>query len=449
MSSAVSATSDKRAASPGYKWAVVGMLWFICFFNYADRQAIFSIFPILESEFGFNKAQLGWIGAAFQWVYALTSPLAGQVGDHWSRKAVILGGLYVWSIITGFTAACSRVWHFVLVRAVEGLGETFYFPASMSMISDYHSKRTRSRAMGIHQTSVYAGTIGGGAIAGWMAERYGWESPFILLAVLGIVLGLVLAAFIREPLRDEAERNERVLAAPDATADPIEGPSTEPIAPPGGPMPLTEFLGEVVRTPTLLVLLLAFIGANSVGVQLLVWLPTFLHDKHGLNLAQAGLAATLFVQVGSMVGSIVGGWLADQWSRRRHGGRVFVQSMGTLLGAPMLVLLGQADSFVLLMVAMFSFGFFKGWYDANIWPAMYDVVAPSRRGTTLGIGNCLGWFGSAVLTVVIGQLAVRGVSMSSSLAALGGIYSAIACLLFFAAFFFVAQDRHRSERIGR
>jgi len=35
----------------------------------------------------------------------------------------------------------------VLFRALEGLGEAFYFPASMSLISDYHGRDTRSRAM--------------------------------------------------------------------------------------------------------------------------------------------------------------------------------------------------------------------------------------------------------------------------------------------------------------
>src|SRR5664279_774152 len=129
--------------SPGrYKWFVVGILWFICFFNYADRQAIIAAGPLLQAEFGFSNYEQGWIVAAFMVVYAVTAPLAGQVGDHFSRKVVILAGLYVWSAVTGFTALCQSFWAFVGVRAAEGLGETFYFPASMSLVSDYHGKST-------------------------------------------------------------------------------------------------------------------------------------------------------------------------------------------------------------------------------------------------------------------------------------------------------------------
>ena len=45
----------------------------------------------------------------------------------------------------------------------------------MSLVSDYHGKSTRSRAMAFHQTGVYAGIIGGGAMGGWMGENYGWR----------------------------------------------------------------------------------------------------------------------------------------------------------------------------------------------------------------------------------------------------------------------------------
>ena len=71
------------------------MLWFICFFNYADREVISVTFPLLQDEFGFSKYELGWIKSSFMIVYAVSAPFAGQVGDRMSRKLVILTGLYV------------------------------------------------------------------------------------------------------------------------------------------------------------------------------------------------------------------------------------------------------------------------------------------------------------------------------------------------------------------
>src|SRR5260370_19204528 len=138
------------------------MLWWIAFFNYADRQAIFSVFPLLKKEFALDQIWLGLLGSSFAWRYGLSGPFAGAIVGRVRRKSAILGGLHAWSI-TWMAPALSRNFSaLIFFRGAEGLGETFYFPASMSLLSDYHRPETRSRALGFHQTSVYIGTIAGG-----------------------------------------------------------------------------------------------------------------------------------------------------------------------------------------------------------------------------------------------------------------------------------------------
>ena len=75
----------------------------------------------------------------------------------------------------------------------------------MSLISDYHGRDTRSRAMGLHQTSVYVGTIGGGFFAGLIGQYYGWRLSFVVFGGLGILLGLVLRRYLVEPVRGAAD----------------------------------------------------------------------------------------------------------------------------------------------------------------------------------------------------------------------------------------------------
>src|SRR5581483_6561033 len=95
-----SGTSAAPAVPDSYKWWVVFMLWFVCFFNYADRQAISAVFPELEREFGFNKEQLGLIGSAFMWVYAGGALFAGLLVDRFPRKHLIFFGCLFWSLVT-------------------------------------------------------------------------------------------------------------------------------------------------------------------------------------------------------------------------------------------------------------------------------------------------------------------------------------------------------------
>src|SRR5690606_21398917 len=181
---------------------------------------------------------------------------------------LVLGGLLFWSIVTVATALSTQYWHLVLFRALEGLGEAFYFPAAMSMLADYHGPRTRSRAMSIHQSSVYAGTIAGGTVAGVMGQFYGWRSGFYLFGTLGVVLAVVLLFFLREPARGAAE--EGGATAGDGAVHVAAGP--------GG---LRETVGSILSSPMVPVLAFVFVGANFVAMIFLSWMPSFLYDRFG------------------------------------------------------------------------------------------------------------------------------------------------------------------------
>jgi len=413
---------------PNYKWYVVGMLWWISFINYADRQAIFTVFSLLRYEMCLSKVQLGLLGSSFAWVYGLGAPIAGMVVDRIRRKTAILGGLHVWSGICVATAFSRTFRHLLFFRAAEGLGETFYYPASVSMVSDYHGPRTRSRALGLHQTSVYLGTIAGGFFAGLIGEHFGWRWSFILFGELGILLGLILDRFLHEPRRGAADGIQQDVSSP-ASAQPRLGFwAAWPI---------------IWRTPTVLLLMLAFMCANFVAMVLLSWMPSYLEEKFHLSLSMAGLTATLFAQVASMIGSPLGGWLADVWRRRSLGGRMLVQALAMFAGAPFVVLCGQTQSVGWLILALSAWGLCKGLYDANIFASAFDVIPAEIRGTTAGFMNMLGWLGGgASAPLVIGLLAESyGLGLAISSAAL--IYVAAGILLLIAALVSARLDTKR------
>jgi MFS family permease len=417
--------------NPGsYRWWVVGMLWLVCLFNYADRQAIFSVFvifkkPVEAGGLELTNVQCGVIGSAFMWVYAITLPFAGLVVDRLSRKTLILAGLAFWSLVTLATALAQNYWQLVLCRGLEGFGEAFYFPASMSLISDYHGKATRSRAMSIHQSSVYAGTVVGGAVAGYCGQFYGWRSGFVLFGGAGLLLAAVLVVTLKEPPRGAADE-----------ADPHARPLT--------PGDLSRGVGEVLGTPMVRVLLGVFIGTVFVGSIFLAWMPTYLAEQFGMSLSMAGLNATLWLQAASVVGVLVGGLLADRWAGKYRGGRMWVQTIGLFAGAPLVFAAGWTESVTFLVLALIGFGFCKGLYDSNTWAALYDVVRPERRGTALGLVNGLGWLvGGAPAPILIAYAADR-FGFGSSISATGLVYLLTGVLLVFGIVVFLPH--HRSTR---
>jgi MFS family permease len=383
--------------SKHYKWYAVAMLWWIAFFNYADRQAIFSLFPLLEKEFGLDSVQLGLLGSSFAWVYGLSAPFAGAIVDRMRRKTAILGGLQAWSIICMATSLSRGFPALLFFRAAEGLGETFYFPASMSLLSDYHAAATRSRALGFHQTSVYIGTIAGGFFSGLIGQHYGWRYSFVVFGGLGVLLGIVLNKFLIEPKRERAATQF---------------------------VPVWRHLNA-----TALLLMGAFLCANFVALVLLSWMPRFLYDKFHLSLAAAGFTATIFVQLASMAGSPAGGWCADALRRKMPGGRMLVQAIGLLGGAPFVVLCGWTQSVTLLIVALIAWGFFKGIYDANIFASVFDVVPPEARGSAAGLMNMVGWLGGGVAPLAIGIVA-QHYSLGGAISLAASVYVLGALLLF-------------------
>jgi len=391
------------AASPRYKWYVVAMLWWIAFFNYADRQAIFSVLPLLEKRFHLGPVELGLLGSSFAWVYGLCSPLAGAVVDLVRRKTAILGGLQAWSLICMATASSMNFGTLLFFRAAEGLGETFYFPASVSLVSDYHGSETRSRALGFHQTSVYIGTIGGGFFAGLIGQYYGWRWSFIVFGGLGCVLGLVLRRWLIEPPRTKAPVY-RYQAA----------------------------VRLIFTQRASLLLMAAFLCANFVALVLLSWMPKFLNQEFKLDLAASGLAATVFLQLASMFSSPLGGWWADVLRRTSPGGRMRVQAIGLICGAPCVALCGWTRSIPVLVVALTAWGFFKGLYDANIFASMFDVVPPESRGTAAGMMNMVGWLGGGAAPIAVGFVA-KAYSLGLAISMAAGVYVLGAALLVLAS----------------
>ncbi len=422
-----------------YKWIVVGMLWFICFFNYADRQAIYAIFPKLKDEFGFDPVQLGLIGSAFMWVYAAGAPLAGFIGDRVQRRHLILGGCLFWSMVTVMTGWCGKLWHFVTVRALEGFGETFYMPASVSLLSDYHDKRTRSLAFSLQQSSVYIGTIGGSWAGAWLAETHGWRVGFYAFGGFGMILSLVLYRFLREPKRGAADAAALVESNPARAHD-------GSIVPQPPSLGVAATLREIFSKPTAVLLMVVFVGANFVATIFLTWTPTFLVDKFGFKLAAAGLSGSVFIHLASACSVPVAGWLSDRLARRFAGGRMMVQAIGLLVGATFVGLVGLTKSVTTLLWAMTFFGLCKGFYDSNIFASLFDVIEPRARATAAGIMNSVGWGGGALGPLAVGIATKYGRhanavdNMSEAIAFGAIIYAVGAALLILGLVVFVRRD---------
>lgn len=390
------------------------MLWCVCFLNYADRQAISSVLPLLGRDFGLQALQLGLVASAFAWVYAGAAPVAGVLADHWPRKWLIVGACLGWSFFTLATAWCDNLWPLTGVRALTGLGEAFYFPAAMALLSDFHGGKTRSRALAWHQSAVYLGTILGSWLAAELAQRWGWRTPFRFFGPAGIVLAVVLWVGLREPVRGAADGA-------------VTGQESR--------LAFRQAIREILRLPQVWLLMAAFACANFVAVIFLTWTPVFLVEKFQYSVSMAGLTGTVFIHSASAVSVLLAGWMADRLSRRAAAGRMSVQLAGLLAGTACILWVANAGTRMELIWAMVGFGACKGFYDSGIFASLYDCIEPRARGTAAGLMNMVGWGGGAAGPLFVGWMTTCGSqgstlkNMSAAIADSAAWYALAALLL--------------------
>jgi MFS family permease len=193
---------------------------------------------------------------------------------------------------------------------------------------------------------------------------------------------------------------------------------------------IIETIRELFSNRMARILAMVFVGANFVAMIFLTWMPSFLHDKFNMSLAMAGLSATAYLQIASVLGVITGGILADRLARRHSAGRMMTQAAGLMMGVPFIFLAGWTLSVPVLILALTGFGYFKGFYDANIWASLHDVVPIDRRASAVGFMNSIGWLGGGIAPVAIAAASQR-YGMSASISANSVIYFLFGLLLIY------------------
>jgi len=354
--------------SARYPWLVVALLVPVALLNYLDRQMLASMkFSVMQDipDIGL-EAKWGTILALFKWVYAFLSPIGGYLADRYSRRHVIAGSLFVWSLVTWTTGHVTSYEQLLTTRALMGISEAFYIPAALALIADFHRGHTRSRAIGFHQMGIYVGVIVGG-FGGYAADHpaLGWRWAFELCGVIGIVYALPLFLLLRNPPRDLDDSG-------------------------GGRLSPAGAARELLGNRSFVLLVLYFTLPALAGWVVRDWMPAILKAEFGIGQGLAGVSATLYWQVAAIVGAVAGGWMADRWMRRTVRGRIYVSAIGMSLIVPAMFGVGYAPQTGVLAVAvafLILFGIGWGFFDANNMPILCQIARPELRATGYGIMN--------------------------------------------------------------
>lgn len=344
--------------------------------------------PIVK-EFALSDAQFGLLTSVFLWSYGILSPFGGFFADKYSRRKVIIFSVSIWSAVTLWTGFTSSFNEMLVARVFMGLSEACYIPAALALITDYHKGKTRSLATGLHMSGLYAGLALGG-LGGYIAELWGWRSGFHVFGVFGILYSFLLLYYLKDLKTAVVEKSVKELP----------------------PLSLSGSVKVLFKERSFLILMFYFSVLGTANWLVYGWLPTFLKEHFNLKLGEAGISATGYIQIGSFIGVILGGFLADKWFLKNKKSRVYMIIIGFTLGAPFLFLMSSTSIFAIAIIAMFIFGIARGFNDANLMPILRQIADSRYIATGYGFLNFLSTIIGGLMVYVGGALKDANIDLS-------------------------------------
>lgn len=347
-------------------WLAVALLWGTACLSYLDRLMLTTMRGSIKETVPMTEAQFGLLTSAFLIVYAVCSPFAGFFADRFNRSRVIIVSLILWSLLTGLTAYATTYELLLLTRALLGVAQAACMPASLALVVDYHRGTTRSLATGL----LLSGAMSGGALSGLggaLAERYDAAFAFKAFGLAGIVFAGLLLLLLRDPPPSEA---------------PATGGKTTAAS-----VRMSEAFASLFTNRSFLVMLAYACVLGLVSWSVVGWMPTYMKEQFHLAQGEAGLMTTMYLNVASFSGMLVGGAWADRWSRTNRQARFLVPVIGLAAAVPAVLLIANSPVLAFALGGLVLYGFARNFGDANQMPILCLVVDDRYRATSWGLST--------------------------------------------------------------
>ena len=330
-----------------------------------------------------SATAMGMMQVAFITPFLILSPIAGVMVDRYNRKLMMMvsdlaAGLSTVGLLVLFASGHMQFWVLYVAQIINGIGNTFQWPAYSAAISTMVPKEQYARANGM-MSLVEAGP---GVVAPLMA---GALLPFIKItgimfidvATFVLAIGALLIVFVPQPEKTEEGQKESGNILKEAAYG----------------------FRYIFARPSLLGLQLIFFAGNLFsGIGFTVFAP--------MILARTGSNSLIFgsVQTAGAVGGVVGGLVIAAWGgfkRRVHG----VLAGWAIFGL-FFALLGAGRGLPLWIPVMFFMEMIGGPLinssNQAIWQAK---VAPDLQGRVFSARRLIAWFTNPISPIIGGTLA--------------------------------------------
>lgn len=361
--------------------------------NYLDRYVLSAVLTPLKEDLGLTDGELGRVSTAFMLGYFLVSPIFGYLGDRMSRKALIAGGVFVWSLGTVLSGYAMGLGSLLIFRLLVGFGEASYGAISPAIISDSFSPAKRNNAMTIFFVAIPVGSALGYILGGQVAAHHGWREAFIWAGAPGLVLALLLLPF-PEPRRGESDGLHQAAHR----------------------IPNLKDVWNIFKIREYVYIVSGYCAyAFALGAYA-YWGPTFLHREHGYPNEKAATFFGAVTVVAGLLGTLVGGFAATALQKRFKAGYAYVLALATLASVPLSVVAFTSSNGPLVAASLAIAIFLIFLPTGPINTLIVESVPVNLRASGMALSIfCIHMFGDMWSPEIVGRLADKWQSLRQAL----------------------------------
>ena len=354
--------------------------------NFLDRQIINILAEPIKGELGLSDTQLGLLaGPAFAVFYAVLGIPIARYADNAKTNRVWLISvcLAVWSAMTALCGVAQNFLQLALARIGVGVGEAGCTPAAHSLIADSVPPEKRSSAIAFFGLGIPIGGLLGLIIGGVVNDQYGWRMALMLVGMPGILLAFILPLIIRDPRRcaDSAHFN--------TAGSPMKAK-----------LSIKDAVREVFASKAYLYVFIAasFTAFLSYGKGL--WTISFFIRSHGLSTTEAGLAMAVALGISGIIGTWLGGKMADVFGKRDKRHILTLPAIGMAIAAPILFAGYWAEDWRIAVALLILPTILNSAYYGPAYGCVQGLVRPEARA----IAASLVVFGQNLIGLGLGPL---------------------------------------------
>ncbi|MDT9601020.1 spinster family MFS transporter [Sphingosinicella rhizophila] len=338
------------------RWTFLTILFLICTSNYIDRQLMSVLIEPIKNEFGASDTQMGLLsGLAFAVFYAVLGIPIARIADRGDRKLVVTVSLALWSAATAICGLAQNFWQMFAARVLVGVGEAGAIPPAQSLIADYFAPEKRTRALAIFMSSATVGYLVAFMGGAQIAARYGWRTAFLIMGIPGLLIALIAFLGLKEPRKLPGRQ-------------PHEASQES----------LTASLRILFRKPSYVLITTATVFYFLVAYGAFIWFPPYMQRVLGVDLAQLGAVFGAVSAVGTVAGTLLGGWISDKMAARGIRWMALTPAIALAICCPLSIAALAVDNFTAFLI-LFSLAGLP--LSASV-PAMFGlihIVCGSRR----------------------------------------------------------------------